>query len=142
MMTDIENQLNKDGKLLWMTTGVSMQPMLTERTEQIVIEKLNGRPKLFDVVLYKRKSGAYVLHRIVRKNSAGYVIQGDNCAYVEQVPIERILGVLVGFYRDDKYIDCRKNIKYRIYSVLWIPGQTLLRFMRRVYSKIKRTLFK
>jgi hypothetical protein len=81
----IENQLEKDGYVLTLSVGVSMRPMLTQRTEQLLIEKISAPLKINDVVLFKRNSGQYVLHRIVHKDKGFYLIRGDNCYDKEKV---------------------------------------------------------
>ncbi len=112
----IEEQLEKDGFALMYSVGDSMEPMLHQRTEQLLIEKINKAPKQGDVVLYKRDSGQYVLHRIVKKKKDCYIIRGDNRYNNEKVPSHQLIGVLKGFYREDKFIDCENNEEYRSYK--------------------------
>ncbi len=115
----IEEQLEKDGYVLELSVGTSMEPMLKQRREQLLIEKISSPLKNNDVVLYKRDSGQYVLHRIVSKRKSHYIIRGDNRYINENVCPNQIIGILKGFYRGDKFIDCKKNAGYVIYVVFW-----------------------
>jgi signal peptidase I len=112
----IEDQLEKDGFALMYSVGDSMEPMLHQRTEQLLIEKINKAPKTGDVVLYKRDSGQYVLHRIIKKKKDYYIIRGDNRYNNEKVPAYQLIGILKGFYREEKFIDCESNEEYLSYK--------------------------
>ena len=73
-------------------------PMLRNRKDTVIIRPLTGKLKKYDVVLY-RKRDMYVLHRIVKIMSEGYIICGDNCINLEtDVTDEQIIGKLEGFY--------------------------------------------
>ena len=115
MNRSIEEQLQKDGFLLKLTIGKSMEPMLHQWQEQPVIKALGRKPKRFDVVLFKRNNGQYVLHRIIGMKGDRYRIRGDNCYETELVSASQLLGILEGFYRGERYIDCEKDKAYRFY---------------------------
>ena len=119
MKGSIEQELRNNGFVLMHTVGISMRPMLHERREQNLIRPPQGLPRANDVVLYRRQNGQYVLHRIIRSRGGVLYIRGDNCYLCEKVPADRIIGVLRGFYRKDRYIDCEKALLYRGYVWLW-----------------------
>lgn len=139
----IEEQLERDGYVLELSVGTSMEPMLKQRREQLLIEKISSPLKNNDVVLYKRDSGQYVLHRIVSKRKSHYIIRGDNRYSNENVYPTQIIGILKGFYRGDKFIDCKENAGYVIYVVFWrltYPFRFLfdkfLGLVRRIISRL------
>ena len=110
-----EEIIKRDGQLLYLTVGRSMEPMLHERRNPVVITKIFRKLKKYDVVLYKRRAD-YVLHRIVKIKDGKYIIRGDNCYENEYNITDReIIGVLAGYYKGKKYIDCKKNIRYKLY---------------------------
>ena len=53
-MSTFEEILEKDGKLIYTTKGVSMQPMLYQNRDVVVIEVPQGRLQKYDVALYRR----------------------------------------------------------------------------------------
>ena len=111
-----EDIIERDGKILYMTHGISMQPMLKECENPVVISKIERKPQKYDVVLYKRGS-KYILHRIVKIKNGNYVIRGDNCYNNEyDITDSNIIGVLSGYYKGEKYVDCQKSLRYKIYS--------------------------
>ncbi|MBO5459461.1 MAG: S24/S26 family peptidase, partial [Lachnospira sp.] len=73
-----ESELDKHGFLIYTNVGDSMMPLLRQHHDLIVIKKTTGRLKKYDVPLYKRDSGQYVLHRILNVRKNDYVICGDN----------------------------------------------------------------
>lgn len=118
----MEEQLLQEGYVLTLPVGESMRPMLTQRKEQLLIERLTAEPKVNDVVLFRRGSGQYVLHRIVRRQGPNYRIRGDNCLHGETVGPQQIIGILKGFYRGDAFIDCATNRAYRRYVAVCRMG--------------------
>lgn len=101
-MSTFEEILKKDGKLVYKTKGVSMNPMLYQNRDLVVIEPVQGRLKEMDVALYRR-GRSYVLHRVIAVNDDGtYLIRGDNTYSDEIVPDSAVLGVLTEFVRDGK----------------------------------------
>ena len=77
-MTSFEEIINRDGQLIYTNVGDSMQPLIRQDRDLLIIEKSEGRLKKYDVPLYKRDSGQYVLHRILKVRKDDYVICGDN----------------------------------------------------------------
>jgi signal peptidase I len=134
----LAQQLEEEGFALTLSVGGSMKPMLRQRTEQIMLEKLTETPQKNDVVLFVRKGGKYVLHRVIRKEGERFLIRGDSCYDHELVEPEQIIGILRGFYRGEKYISCEESLGYRCYVFFW----RLTYPVRWVYQKGKCLLFK
>ncbi|MBR6385943.1 MAG: S24/S26 family peptidase [Ruminococcus sp.] len=138
-----EEELKKNGKLVYTNVGDSMKPLIRQGRDLLVIEPVHGRLKKYDVPLYKRDSGQYVLHRILKVRKNDYVICGDNRWQKEYGITDRhIIGVLTAVIRDGK-----KNIpvtdrKYLAYVHIWCDFFPVRAFAVRVYRKLKRTFLK
>lgn len=114
-----EEELAEHGRLIYTNVGDSMMPMLRERRDLLIIERPDGRLKKYDVPLYKRDSGQYVLHRILKVREKDYVLCGDNRYGREYGITDRhIIGVLTGFVRDGKTHSVT-DWRYRVYVHLW-----------------------
>lgn len=135
----IEQALDEFDEIPHMTVGVSMEPMLHTRKNIVVIKKVCAPLRKYDVVLYKRGE-SYVLHRLVKITADGkYVFRGDNCVNDEyDVTDENVLGVLKGYYKGERYIDCNENAGYRIYSRFWVATHGARMLFRRIKHKIGR----
>ena len=114
-----EEQLVKNGKLIYTNKGDSMMPLIKQGRDLLIIKPVHGRLKKYDVPLYKRDSGQYVLHRILKVRKHDYVICGDN-RWVKEYGIRdrHIIGVLTAVVRNGKEISVN-DWKYKLYVHLW-----------------------
>lgn len=143
-----EEILEKEGVLLYTNVGTSMMPLLREGRDIMVIEKKGPeRCKKYDVPLYKRDNGQYILHRILEVREHDYVICGDNQWHKETGITDRhILGVLKAVIRDGKEISV-DDLEYLRYvhkkcDHFWLrAGMYWLRDLPfRIRRKLKRML--
>ena len=80
-----EEQIRKHGYLVYRNVGDSMLPILRQGKDLMVISrKPEDRLKKYDVPLYKRDNGQYVLHRILKVRKNDYIICGDNRTHIER----------------------------------------------------------
>lgn len=147
MNRSYEEQLAQEGFLLKQTKGISMEPMLREGRELSLIQspKAVGRdPRKGDVVLFRRKNGDYVLHRIIRRKGERFLIRGDNAYGLDLVAPGEILGILTGFYRGETYVDCQKDQGYLTYvrrRCFWFPCRWLLFRGKCLWRAIRKKLY-
>lgn len=123
----MEKALAEQGEIVACSAGVSMEPMLRNKQDMVVIETVKRELKKHDVPLYRLDSGKLVLHRILKVKPDVYVIRGDNLLVKEYIRPDQIIGVLKAFYRGGKYVDCATNRKYKLY-VFWIMHSFWLRY--------------
>jgi hypothetical protein len=119
----IEEGIKKNGYLLSTIVGDSMMPLLRNRRDTVKIVPVNDVLKKYDLPLYKRPTGEYVLHRIIKVKKEHYVICGDNRFLKEKVPFDWVVGVTEMIYRDDREISVTnpQYIKYvkKIRRTFW-----------------------
>ena len=136
--TTFEEELERKGRLTYICVGVSMLPLLRQRRDIITIEKKHGRCKKYDVALYKRPNGSYVLHRVVEVREKDYVILGDNCVNKEYgITEENILGVMTSFVRDGREYSVNNGL-YRFYSKLWYALYPIRRALKKTKAAVGR----
>lgn len=119
MNSSFEQQLAQHGSLVYTNVGDSMEPLIRQGRDLIVVEPPKGRLNKYDIPLYKRDNGQYVLHRVLKVRNEDYVICGDN-RWVREYGItdRHIIGVLTAVVRDGKTIPVSDS-RYRIYTHLW-----------------------
>ena len=139
-MTTFEEILSRDGRLIYKTKGFSMQPMLYQNRDLVIIENFEGRLKPYDVALYKR-GRQYVLHRVLSLGDGVYYIRGDNTYSIETVPEVNVLGVLTAFVRNGKQHQVTER-GYRFYSRFWHAIYPLRVFRLRFKSRLRKLLVK
>lgn len=115
-----------------------MMPLIKQDRDLLIIEPVHGRLKKYDVPLYKRDNGQYVLHRILKVREQDYVICGDNRWSKEYgITDKHIIGVLTAVVRDGKEISVNDR-KYKLYVHLWCDLFPVRAFVVHVIHKLKR----
>ena len=59
--SSFEEILKDEGRLVYSNVGMSMQPLIRQGRDLLIIERTAGRLKKYDVPLYKRDNGQYVM---------------------------------------------------------------------------------
>lgn len=137
-----EEELRHNGKLIYTNCGDSMMPLIKQGRDVLVISAADGRLKKYDVPLYKRDSGQYVLHRILKVRQNDYIICGDNRWQREYGITDRhIIGVLTSILRNGKEISFN-SLRYRIYVHLWCDLFPVRAFILRLKNFIIRKVQK
>ena len=115
--------------------GTSMLPMLKDGRDQVILSSLPAKLKKYDLPLYRRKHGQYVLHRIVKVKN-GYTCMGDNQFAPEPgVQDDQMIGIVTGFVRKGKEysVGC---LYYKMYCRIWCA----VRPVRHLVIKIRSYL--
>ena len=129
VMELICEKLKNGGTVTFTPNGTSMLPMLRDGEDVVVLKDTEGkRLHLFDVPLYRRESGQYILHRVVDFCRDGsYVMCGDNQFVKERgIRDDQIIAVMTGFYRKGKTYKVHSFL-YRAYCIFWFYSRPMRR---------------
>lgn len=119
--------------------GTSMLPMLREGRDSVVLSPPPKKLRPFDLALYRRDSGAYVLHRITAVGQT-YTCMGDNQFVSEHgLRHDQIIALVAGFRRNGRDHSVTEP-GYRLYCFLWHYSRPLRRFWRRGLGWLRRHL--
>ena len=134
----IIEKLEMGGTVTFTPHGESMLPMLRDGEDVVVLSKPKGRLHLFDIPLYRRKDGSFVLHRVIDfQRDGSYVLCGDNQFYKERgIKDSDVIAVVTAFYRKGKPYTTNFFL-YRAYINFWY----YTRPFRRIYKFGKRKTF-
>ena len=137
----IEEAVGSGGTFRLYPRGVSMYPIIDEKTDSVLLGAADGIKK-FDAVLYRRVGGKYILHRVVAEKNGTYTMCGDNQVVPEKgIKREQIVAKLTGIYKGDVFVPANdKKLCRRIRFIHAI--RPFKRFFRRVVNKIRRTFGK
>ena len=143
-ISTFEDTIEKHGELVYTNVGTSMMPLLRQKKDLLIIRrKPEGRLKKYDVPLYKRDNGQYVLHRILKVRKDDYVLCGDHQWHPETGITDRhVIGVLTAVIRDGKTIPVTDR-KYRLYVHLWCDFffiRAMILWMKALPRRVKRKL--
>ena len=86
-------------------SGSSMYPFLYHRRDTVYLSRVTGPLKVGDMILYRRPSGQYVLHRVIRVGQGKYDLLGDRQTVIEPgIPESRVLAIVTAVRRDGKLL--------------------------------------
>ena len=142
LMPIIRERLEAGMSIKFSPHGTSMLPMLREDIDSVVLSPPPERLKKYDLPLYQREDGSYVLHRVIKVGKS-YSCVGDNqFKYERGVEHQQIIGVVTAFIKDNKEhsvdecryrIYCRTRHFSRPVRYLWL---VIKRYLRRIVRKV------
>ena len=139
LMPLFREQLEMGHKVRFSPRGVSMLPMLRQGIDSVVLSPLPERLKKYDLPLYRRADGKYVLHRIIRAGET-YTCMGDNQFDPEPgVTRDQMIAVVTTFYRGSREIPVT-DPGYRLYCRLWRMSCPARHLWRRCRIFLRRCL--
>ena len=101
-------------------SGNSMAPFLAHGRDTVYLSKLTGPLKRGDMILYRRKTGQYILHRIYRVREGKYDLIGDGQLVIELgIGQEQILATVCAVRRKGKLLR-KGNLCWEFYEHIWL----------------------
>lgn len=134
----LEREIASGRPVVMLTVGDSMEPLLYNRSTRVVIVKADRALKKNELPVYKRTTGQFVMHRIIKVDEAHYYTRGDNRTGLEQIPKEWVLGVVTEVYRGTKHFTTQ-NGWYKSYVTFWnliYPFRWFVYKLRRLRKKM------
>ncbi|MCR5848941.1 MAG: S24/S26 family peptidase [Lachnospiraceae bacterium] len=130
----IEELLSENKSVQLHPIGYSMYPLIVPERDEVIISPLrNHKIRRGDVLLYKRKSGKFVLHRVYKIRGDSLFFVGDNESEIEgPLNISQVYGIMSSFYHNGRLYRS-KNPFYIISYNVWL---FLLPFRKPISSFI------
>lgn len=140
----IQERLEAGESVQFTPQGISMQPMLQGGRDQVILSPLPEKLKKYDLPLYRRDDGQFVLHRIVKVGQT-YTCIGDHQFIFETgVRPEWMIALATGVIRKGKYYSL-DGFGYWAYCRLWHWTRPIRHFaywccsiLRAVIRRLKR----
>lgn len=126
----IQDLLSAGRSAILTVTGNSMYPFLRNGIDSVELINTDFyKLSRGNIVLIKRNSGAYVLHRIVKKKENCFYIVGDNQQDIEgPLKPDQVVAGVQAIFRQNKRIEC-SNAYLKLLVSIWI---TVLPFRRLI----------
>lgn len=143
--TTIEDELREGKTVVYYTVGVSMRPLLVERETHVVIKPINIlNGKNFandkDILLYIRRNGDYVLHRLIQQDEDYFFMRGDNTLGLERIKKSQAIGVVERIYKNGQYIDVDNDSEYKAYVERRIKNYPVRSIKMRAFGLARKVL--
>ena len=137
LLPAMEQTLERGNNVIFSPNGTSMLPMLRSGKDQVVLSPIKGKLRKYDLPLYRRDNGQFVLHRIVAVGET-YTCCGDNQLSCETgIRPDQLIAVVTAFTRKGAE-HCVTDWDYKLYCRFWVASRPI----RRVYYSLKRRLKK
>ena len=132
--------IESGGEFRLFPRGTSMRPLLREGKDSVLLVSPKALKK-HDICLYRRASGSFVLHRLIKLTKQGDpIFCGDNQTALEHgVPREAIIARVGAFYRGDRRVSLT-SLSYRLYVFFYVVLR--MRYLRLLPYRIKARLCK
>lgn len=137
LMPLIRERLEAGQKIKFNPRGISMLPMLRQGIDSVTLSPLPEKLKKYDLPLYQRDDGKYILHRVVAVGE-GYTCCGDNqFSYEHGLRHEQMIALVTGFSRGDKQHSV-DEFGYKLYCRFWHYSRPVRHFWRRGMGWLRR----
>lgn len=138
----MKEMLDKGGTVNFNPRGTSMLPTIHNDGDRVTLKKFS-RLKKYDLPLYIRDDGQFVLHRVHKVNPDGtYNMCGDNQWNIEKnIRQDQIVGTVIKIQRGKRMFSAN-NIFYRIYVVIWVTIRPLRHIFIGGARKLKRLILR
>ena len=138
----IKEVIESGGEVSIIATGESMQPMLYNDIDSILLTKVTGKLKKYDLPFYQRKNGAFVVHRVVEVLDDEYVMCGDNQVIKEKgITDNQIIAIVKGFTRKNKKYNVTDK-KYKLYCFVWVNSFIIRKKYRGFKTRVKKLIYR
>jgi hypothetical protein len=139
-MPIIEEKLAAEGEVLFSPNGTSMLPTLKAGRDTLVLVSPPKRLRKYDIALFRRRNGQYVLHRVIAVGDR-YTFMGDNQFEPERgIEEADIVALCIAYERNGKRVRL-DSFSSRLHARILHVSRPLRRMLRRVREKIK-SIFK
>ncbi len=137
LMPLILERLSEGGTVRFTPHGNSMRPMLDGVQDQVVLAPMPERLHKYDLPLYRRDDGHYVLHRIIRVDGT-YTCIGDHQFKPEPgLRHDQMLALVVAFVRKGHTYSVTAP-HYRFYCRIWHITRPPRYLLARVIGLLRR----
>lgn len=141
LLEEYRQLLNSEEKieaLPLVVTGSSMTPFLVEGRDRVFLSRLTRPARRGDILLYRRRTGAYVLHRVYRAEGEGYTMVGDAQTDLEPgIRPEQVIAIVTRAQRKGK-VQEPGTFWWEFFEKVWIRMVPLRRIAVKAYGIFRK----
>ena len=138
ILPEINKAFDEGQSFSFIPNGISMLPTIVGGRDAVTIKRPTDKLKKSDIILYRRKSGQFVLHRIIDLDGDYYILCGDNEVYPEKnIKHNQIIGIVTCYTRKGKVIEADSK-KFISDAKKRVNSRPFRQFVFRAKNKLKR----
>ncbi len=136
----MQSVIASGGEFLFYPNGKSMLPTIRPRRDGVLLARAENL-HLGDLLLFVRRDGSFVLHRLVKIGKDGSLVMRGDAQYIDEGGIspEAVVGRVSAIVRGKKEIRT-SSLTFRGKGWARRVSYPVRRFCHRVKGKIARTL--
>lgn len=135
LMEDLLDLLEQTESVPLVISGNSMDPFLVHGRDTVYLSKVDRPVKRGDMILYRRISGQYILHRVYEVKEDTLILIGDGQVQLEPgIRREQVLALVSAVRRKDKLLE-PGSFLWDFYEKVWIR---VIRLRPRIFGWIKK----
>lgn len=118
-------------------SGNSMSPFLIHGRDTVYLSRLTRPVRRGDALLYQRRNGSYVFHRVYAVTAEGFTMVGDAQTVLEPgIRQEQVIAIMTRAVRKGKELKpgC---FWWEFFEKIWIRIIPMRRALWRFYSKMR-----
>lgn len=132
-------QMPKGGSCRLVVTGDSMRPTLRHEKDLVVLERISGKDaRPYDIVLFRRNNGSWVLHRLLKKQGSLCTMNGDGQVWTETAEEAAICARVTAIWRGHRREIKASSRYYRCYVHFWAAIRRFRPLLFRARARWKR----
>ena len=119
-------------------SGSSMTPFLVHGRDTVYLTKVHRALQKGDMILYRRDSGSYILHRIYHVEADSFILVGDAQTELEYgVRQDQILALVCAVRRKGRLLQSG-SFWWDFFQNIWIRMVPLRPLLRTCYCRLAR----
>lgn len=134
--------LLEEGKEVPVTvTGGSMSPFLVHGRDDVLVKKGEGNYGKGDILFYRRPSGQYVLHRVVKAAPDGSLFFAGDAQTAVEGPVspDCVFGCVERVRRKGKWIG-KRDVRWRFFAGPWVVLLPLRRKIITFWATVRHNM--
>lgn len=140
MLPLIEEAIRRGSTFEFVPNGDSMLPLIRGGTDYVTLAALPDKLSVGDIILYRRKNGQAVLHRLIKKRGDRFYFCGDHQRVAESgITRDMMTARVVKIRRGDVIINSDDE-KYKKYVKKTVGKKRVLCFFSAAKKLIKRCI--
>ena len=141
LLEEYRKLLNSEEKieaLPLVVTGSSMTPFLVGGRDRVYLSRVTRPVRRGDILLYRRSTGAYVLHRVYRADGSGYTMVGDAQTDLEPgIAAQQVIAIVTRARRKGK-IQEPGRFWWEFFEKVWIRMVPFRRIAVKAYGIFRK----
>lgn len=134
LMPQLLSLLDQAESVPLVISGSSMTPFLVHGRDTVFLSKVSQPLKKGDMILYQRRNGHYILHRICQVHPECYDLVGDAQTDIEPgIRPEQVLAVVRTVRRKGKLLK-KGDFWWDFFADFWLRIIPLRPVIRRIYG--------